>query len=74
MATESSLMDDDLEPEYRLDYRKAKRNRFAEPIVDGGVVVMLDPDVAEVFTSAKTVNAVLRALIQNMPTATTTAL
>lgn len=52
----------DIQPEYQLDYRKAKPNRFAN-----SVVVVLDPDVAQVFTSAETVNAVLRALIQTMP-------
>lgn len=53
-------------PEYRLDYRKAKPNRFAR----GGasrVVVVLDPDIAEVFRTPESVNAVLRALMTTMP-------
>ena len=33
----------------------------------GHVMVILDPDVANVFTTSATVNAVLRALITTMP-------
>ncbi|HYT93775.1 MAG TPA: hypothetical protein VEL76_33960 [Gemmataceae bacterium] len=58
--------EDDLLPEYRFDYRKAKPNRFAQP-KPSGREVLLDPDVAEVFTTAESVNAVLRALIATMP-------
>ena len=58
---------DDLQPEYRFDYSKARPNRFAERVSGANVVVTLDPDVARVFSSAQDVNAVLRALIQNMP-------
>ena len=58
---------DDLQPEYRFDYSKARPNRFAERVSEANVVVTLDPDVARVFSSAQDVNAVLRALIQNMP-------
>ncbi len=56
---------DELKPEYSLDYRKARPNRFA-PQKDA-VLVALDPDVAQIFTSAEHVNAVLRALIHTMP-------
>jgi hypothetical protein len=60
---------DDMLPEYNFDYSKAKPNRFAARIPKDLVVVALDPDVAEVFTTAESVNAVLRALIQTMPKA-----
>jgi hypothetical protein len=53
-------------PEYRFDYRKAKPNRFAKPGTSR-VVVVLDPDIAEVFRTPGSVNAVLRALITTMP-------
>jgi hypothetical protein len=33
----------------------------------GSRAVVLDPDVAEVFLSRESVNAVLRALIETMP-------
>lgn len=57
-----------LRAEYRFDYAKAKPNRFAERIQPGAVAVLLDPGVARVFTSAESVNAVLRALVATMPT------
>jgi hypothetical protein len=58
---------DDLRTEYRYDYKKARPNRFAERVSGENVMVVLDPDVAEVFSSSEDVNTVLRALIQSMP-------
>ncbi|WLE96589.1 MAG: hypothetical protein QTN59_18145 [Candidatus Electrothrix communis] len=58
---------DDLKSEYNFDYSKARPNRFAERVTEDNVLVVLDSDVAQVFTSAEDVNTVLRALIQNMP-------
>ena len=58
---------DDLRPEYDLDYSKARPNRFAGQIDKSQVVVMLDPDVSEVFTTPESVTAILRALIGTMP-------
>jgi hypothetical protein len=31
--------------EYRFDYRRAKSNRFAEKVTEGGLAVVLEPDV-----------------------------
>jgi hypothetical protein len=59
--------DDDLQPEYRFDYRKARPNHFAARLKGGRRAVVLDPDVAEVFSTPESVNAVLRALIETMP-------
>ena len=56
-----------LRPEYRFDYSRAKPNRFAGRVEQDTLVVVLDADVAEVFTSAESVNHALRALIQAMP-------
>ena len=56
-----------LRPEYRFDYTKAKPNRFAGRMPPQSVAVLLDPDVARVFKSAESVNAVLRALMTTMP-------
>ncbi|MCC6569517.1 MAG: hypothetical protein IT315_09785 [Anaerolineales bacterium] len=53
--------------EYRFDYRKAKRNRFAAKMKDNPLVVLIEPDVAKVFTSSDQVNNALRALISAMP-------
>ena len=52
-----------LGPEYHFDYTKAKPNRFAGRARPGSLAVLLDPDVARVFHSAESVNAVLRALV-----------
>jgi hypothetical protein len=60
-------MNDELRPEYQFDYSKAKPNRFAAGLKKGGRVVVLDPEVAEVFRTSEDVNAVLRALLQTMP-------
>jgi len=54
-------------PEYRFDYRKARPNRFAGRVAQEGLVVVLEPDVSEVFSTAQSVNTALRALISAMP-------
>ena len=55
-------------PEYRFDYQKAKPNRFAaRNATQNLTVVVLDEDVAQVFTTPESVNKVLRALIKAMP-------
>ncbi len=64
----SEDLHDDLLPEYDFDYTKAKPNRFAarvkQPLLK---VVVLDEDVAQVFTTQESVNKVLRGLIESMP-------
>jgi hypothetical protein len=60
-------MEDDLLPEYRFDYSKARPNRFAGLIDQERVVVTLDPDVSKVFTTPESVNELLRAVIAVMP-------
>lgn len=59
--------EDEMLPEYDFDYRKARPNRFALRGEEGHLMVVLDPDVARVFTTSATVNAMLRALITTMP-------
>ena len=54
-------------PEYQLDYAVSKPNRFAVRIPEGALAILLDPDVAQVFNNAESVNAVLRALMATMP-------
>jgi hypothetical protein len=69
---ESHSLDDELLAEYRFDYKKVKPNRFAacsgKQLLK---VVVLDEDVAQIFTTPESVNKVLRALIESMPQATT---
>ena len=62
-----STVSDDMRSEYSFDYQKGRPNRFAGRIDKNQVVVLLDPDISEVFTTSESVNAVLRALIDNMP-------
>jgi hypothetical protein len=58
---------DELLPEYHFDYSNARPNRFAASCPPGGRLVVLEPDIARVFTTAESVNSVLRALITTMP-------
>jgi hypothetical protein len=57
----------EMRPEYHFDYSRAKPNRFAGRLEQDALVVVLDPDVAEVFTTPEAVNTALRALITAMP-------
>jgi hypothetical protein len=57
----------DMLPEYRFDYSKARPNRFAARMKPGSRVVVIDPDVDKVFADPESVNALLRALIETMP-------
>ena len=59
--------EDDLLPEYRFDYGKGRPNRIAGRVRPGSRIVVLDPDVAEYFTTTEQVNALLRAVIATVP-------
>ena len=58
---------DDMRSEYRFDYSKARPNRFASRTSETPLVVLVDPDIAEVFTTPESVNQALRALITAIP-------
>jgi len=58
---------DDMRSEYHFNYKNVRRNRFAGRIDQDRVVVVLDPDISEVFTTPEAVQTVLRALITTMP-------
>lgn len=60
----------DMLPEYDFDYSKARPNRFAGKISEERLVVLLDPEVSQVFTTPEAVNTVLRALVTALPKAT----
>ncbi len=53
---------DELLPEYDLDFSKSKPNRFAEKYNRMKISVVLDSDVAEDFPSSEAVNEALRFL------------
>jgi hypothetical protein len=59
--------EDDLRPEYQFDYSRSRPNRFAASCPPGGRLVVLDPDVASVFTTAEAVNSALRSLNATTP-------
>ena len=62
-ASKARKEDQEMLPEYRFDYRKARPNRFAGRTKPGCRAIVLDPDVAESFPTTESVNAVLRALL-----------
>jgi hypothetical protein len=66
-SSKRSTGNDDLRREYRFDYRLAKPNRFAPQFATGSVAVVLDPDVASVFRTSDSVNALLRSVLAAMP-------
>src|SRR5687767_1959921 len=54
---------DDLRPEYDLSQLKGGvRGKYFKRATAGTTLVLLEPDVAEAFPDAKTVNQALRAL------------
>ncbi|NEU80276.1 hypothetical protein [Nostoc sp. UIC 10630] len=69
---ESHNSDDELLTDYHFDYKKAKPNRFTAQSRRKQLlkVVVLDEDLAQVFTTPESVNKVLRALIESMPQTT----
>jgi len=68
-TTPQETADDDLLPEYDFDYSKARPNPFVERM-PGSRVMVIEPDVASVFTTQEQVNSVLRAIIAAMPQTT----
>lgn len=61
---------EEMRREYHFDYRKTKPNRFAEQMGKGTIAVILEPDVAAVFKSSESVNALLRSVIAALPAPT----
>jgi hypothetical protein len=65
--SKSAKRAEDMATEYNFDYQKAKPNRFAGQAGKNSTVVVLDADVSKVFSTSKSVNTVLRAMIAAMP-------
>ena len=59
--------EDEMLPEYRFDYSKARPNRFAEGITEGSLVVVLEPELAQVFKTSEQVRTILRAIADALP-------
>jgi hypothetical protein len=52
--------DDDLEMRPHYDFSKGVRGKYAARYREGSNVVVLDPDVAELFKTSEAVNEALR--------------
>ncbi len=59
-------LEDDLLPEYDFDYSKALPNPYAARALRRRGII-LEKDIAEVFTTSEQVNKALRALIEAVP-------
>ena len=62
-SSAGSQASDELRPEYRFDYSKARPNPFAARLKGKTVAVVLDAEVAAVFPTSASVNTALRAVI-----------
>ena len=58
----TSNPEDEFEMRDEYDFRGGVRGKYAERYARGTNVVLLDPDVAEVFPDSDAVNRALRAL------------
>ena len=58
----------ELRAHHEFDYSKAKPNRFAGQLSEEAIAVVLDPDVAAVFTTSEEANQALRVLIDALGT------
>jgi hypothetical protein len=65
MKRKNELLKDELRPEYHFDYSKGIRGKYYQRLLkEGANVVVLDPDVAEVFHDSAAVNDVLRSFLR----------
>jgi hypothetical protein len=64
MKTKTQKTSDELRPEYNFDYSKAVRGKYHKRLSEeGSNVVVLDADVAKVFSTSTAVNEALRSLL-----------
>ncbi|MDQ3563132.1 MAG: hypothetical protein M3436_02985 [Pseudomonadota bacterium] len=64
MKRKSHELDDDLRPEYDLDFSKGERGKYYKRLLkEGSNVVALDPDVLKAFPDSTAVNTALRSLL-----------
>jgi hypothetical protein len=57
-------LDDDLLPEYKIDYTKAKKNPYYRK---NRTFVEIDEDIANIFQSPENINNILRAIANSFP-------
>jgi hypothetical protein len=68
-ATRRTARANGLRGEYEFDYSRSRANRFASALGPHTVTVVLEPDVAQVFDSSRSVNKLLRSVIAAIPAA-----
>ena len=64
MKIKRKMNRDELRPEYDFDYSKGVRGKYYKRLLEERAnVVILEPDVAKVFSDSSAVNAALRSLL-----------
>ncbi|MEI6089720.1 MAG: hypothetical protein WCR42_04670 [bacterium] len=63
----TDVVDDELLPEYDIDYSKVKRNPYFKK---NRTFVEIDEEVAKVFLTSENVNKVLKAIAKSLPKST----
>jgi hypothetical protein len=58
------LLNDDLLPEYVIDYSKVKRNPYYRK---NRIFIEIDEDVAKAFQTPQNINKVLKAIAKSFP-------
>ena len=61
MKAPKKQRDPDLFDEY--DFSKGVRGKYAKRYAEGSNIIVLDPDLAEIFPDSRSVNEALRALV-----------
>lgn len=65
MKKAKKLVADELRPAYkRSDFGKLVRGKYIKRLQESSNVVVLDPEVADLFPNSASVNAALRALAE----------
>ena len=65
MKTKGNAEQDELRPEYNINYSEAVRGKYYRRLIkEGANVVVLEPDIARAFRSSAEVNDALRSLLK----------
>jgi hypothetical protein len=64
-------MNDELLPEYDIDYSKVKRNPY---YLKNRTFIEIDEDLAKAFKTSENINKVLKAIIKSIPKSSAAAL
>jgi hypothetical protein len=65
MKKAKTIVEDTLRPEYsRSDFKELVRGKYVKRLQESSNVVVVDPEVADMFPNAATVNAALRSLAE----------